>query len=116
MTAVRDEILCALRLAKELPSEQLARFLGDIEEVRCTALARLSSTPAPRASEPDQLLTVMDASQKLGVSRDYLYRHSHDFSFTRRMGRKLLFSKIGIERHIAQRGSLNARESRATLA
>jgi excisionase family DNA binding protein len=97
---VRDEIQVALKLAQELPPEQLPRLLGELEEVRCTAKARLSAPRQVRRVEPDSLLAVGEASRRLGVSRDYLYRHSKDLPFTRRMGRRLLFSSQGIGKHI----------------
>ena len=112
---VRDELQPVLRFAKELPPEQLPRLLGEIEEVRCTALARMAVNISTSCSDRDELLAVEEASRRLGVSKDYLYRHSDEFPFTRRMGRKLLFSRIGIERHIAQRAPLNTRQLRVTF-
>lgn len=85
--------------ARTLGPEELPRLLGDLEEIRATALARLA---APQAAQelPDRLLEVPEASARLGVSVDYLYRNSKRFGFTRRQGRKLLFSARGIEQHI----------------
>jgi excisionase family DNA binding protein len=112
---VRDELQIALRIARELPPEQLPRLLGELEEIKCTALARIALPISQASSESDELLAIEEASRRLSVSKDYLYRHSGEFIFTRRMGRKLLFSRIGIERHIAQRAPLNTRQRRATL-
>lgn len=103
-----------LRFARELPAEELPRLLGEIEEVRCTAMARLTG-PAPLPSRADELLPVEEASRRLGVSKDYLYRHGGDFPFTRRMGRKLLFSSLGIERYIKQQNGLTAKRHSVTL-
>ena len=111
---VRDELHFVLRAARELPVEQLPRLLGELEECRCTAMARMT-VPAPVQAQPDELLDVEEAARRLGLSKDYLYRHSGDFPFTRRMGRKLLFSRVGIERHIAQGAPLKTRQGRATL-
>ena len=104
---MRDELQFVLRYARELPAEELPKLLGEIEEVRCTAMARL--TAPVQLSGADELLSVAEASQRLGVSKDYLYRHGSDFPFTRRIGRKLLFSSLGIDRHIKQHSSLTAR-------
>lgn len=112
---VRDELQFVLRTARELPPEQLPKLLGELEEIRCTALARIALPMSPQSSDPDELLSVEEASRRLSVSKDYLYRHSEEFTFTRRMGRKLLFSRIGIERHIAQRAPLNTRRRSVTL-
>ena len=89
-----------LRLAQVLPAEQLPQFLGELEEVRCTAIARLSTSGPVPATAPDELLPIEEACRRLGMGKDYLYRNSKDFPFTRRMGRRLLFSSRGIEKHI----------------
>jgi hypothetical protein len=95
---MRAELQNALKTATELPPEQLPRLLGELEEIRCTALARLSA-PAP-AQAQDQLLDVEAAAHRLGVSRDYLYRHHAELPFTRRMGKALRFSVCGIEKYL----------------
>ena len=110
---MRDELQPVLRIARELPPEHLPRLLGEIEEIRCTALARLSAPAQPTGS--DELLSIEEAGRRLGVSKDYLYRHGNEFPFTRRMGRKLLFSSLGIERHIRQQDGLTARQQRVRL-
>src|SRR5207245_10893080 len=71
---MRPELESALTAARTLMPEELPRLLGDLEEVRATALARLSA-PAPAQMKPDELLDVEEASHRLGVSTDYLYRH-----------------------------------------
>ncbi len=93
---MRAELQNVLKAVTELPPEQLPRLLGDLEEIRCTALARLSA-PAP-AQTREQLLDVEAAAQRLGVSRDYLYRHHAELPFTRRMGTALRFSLSGMEK------------------
>ena len=95
---MRKELETALIAAKTLSSEELPRLLGDLEEVRVTALARLNS-PAPPPAH-DILVDVDKAAERLGVSRDYVYRNHHRFPFTRREGRSLLFSAQGIEKYI----------------
>jgi excisionase family DNA binding protein len=94
---MRDELQDALNAARQIPREELPRLLGELEEIRFTAIARL--TPAPSAPQPDQLLDVEEAANRLGISKDYLYRHHARFSFTRRMGRSLRFSSRGIEEY-----------------
>ena len=99
-----------LRFAQELPGNELPRLLGELEEIRCTAMARLSAPAISQNLTTDVLLSIEEASRRLGVSKDYLYRNGADFSFTRRMGRKLLFSSLGIEKHIAQQDGLTAKQ------
>ena len=96
---MRAELQDVLTAVKELPPEQLPRLLGELEEIRCTAIARLSA-PAPVQSQPDELLDVAEAARRLGLSRDYLYRHSREFPFTRRIGKRLLFSISGMEKYL----------------
>jgi excisionase family DNA binding protein len=64
------------------------------------ALARLT-VPAAQP-EHDELLAVAEAARRLGISPDYLYRHASEYPFTRRQGRKPLFSAQGIDKHIKQ--------------
>jgi hypothetical protein len=93
---MRVELQNVLAAAKELPTGQLPRLLGELEEIRCTAIARLSvAAPGPAQ---DQLLDVEAAAQRLGVSMDYLYRHHAELPFTRRMGKALRFSVMGMEK------------------
>jgi hypothetical protein len=94
----------ALAAAQTVPRETLADFLGDLERVRVTALARLIA-PAPEQHQPNELLDVKAASRVLGCSVDYLYHHHDRFLFTRRVGRSLRFSAQGIAKYI-QRASV----------
>lgn len=105
---MRDELQIVLQDAQEMPKDQLPLLLGELEQVRCTALARLTSAPVQR-EDADELLDVTAAAGRLGTSKDYLYRHHRDFPFTRRVGRKLLFSSLGIEKHIRQTNVLTPR-------
>jgi len=87
-----------LRAARELPAEDLPGLIGQLEETKAVAWARLTAPVAHQ--EHDELLDVGTAAERLGVSRDYLYRHAQEYPFTRRQGRKLLFSARGIDKHI----------------
>ena len=95
----------------EVSPREAPRLLGDLERLKASLWARtmsplathdgLSGTTRPTGG--DQLLTVEEAAEKLGVSRDWLYRHSKKLAFTVRLGRHLRFSARGIERYIRQR-------------
>ena len=96
----------------EVPPQEAPRLLGDLERLKAALWTRMMSTPAARdglsgttgAAGDDQLLTVNEAAQKLGVSRDWLYRHSQKLAFTVRVGKRhLRFSLRGIEKYISQR-------------
>lgn len=112
---MRQEFQFLLRVAREVPADDLPSLLGEIEEIRYTALARLTAPAQAASAESDQLLSIGEATRRLNVSQDYLYRHSKELPFTRRMGRKLLFSSSGIERYIRQQDGLTARRHRRTL-
>jgi excisionase family DNA binding protein len=112
---MRDDAKSLLTAAKELPPEQLPMLLGEIEVVRCTAIARLTATAPVQSCGSDELLGIEEAARRLGMSKDYLYRHSAEFHFTRRIGRKLLFSNAGINAYINRPDGLTARRQTATL-
>lgn len=107
---MRAELQHVLTAAKELPAEDLPRLLGELEEIRCTAIARLTA-PATTAPQSDELLDVDEAARRLGTSKDYLYRHHARLPFTRRMGRNLRFSALGIEKYIRQLCHLDSKKA-----
>ncbi len=92
----------------EVSLQEAPRLLGDLERLKVSLSARMlidqirgnNQTP----EEDDRLLAVEEAAEKLGVPRDWLYRHSKKLPFTVRLGRRhLRFSARGIERYIRQR-------------
>lgn len=99
---MRQDLQSALDAARTLPTEHLPRLLGELEEVRCVAMARLIF-PTPVCVASDELIDVYEASTRLGVSVWYLYRHHAKFPFTRREGRKLLFSSLGIGEYLRKK-------------
>ena len=111
---LRTALDTLLGAASQLPTEQMPSFLGQLETVRVVSMARLAAA-APREQEPDKLLDAGAASERLGVSVDYMYRHHDQFPFTRRVGRRLLFSSLGIDAYIKQQSVLTARRHHGTL-
>lgn len=101
MSLIFSHLMPALEDARNLPAEKLPRLLGDIEEVRTTALARLSA-PTLAQQPPDELLTVAQAAEHLHCSKVYLYKNATALPFTRRLGKKLLFSSRGIDEYLAK--------------
>ena len=83
-----------------LPREDLSAFIGQLEAIKAAAFARLVA-PVEAAQNHDQLVDIVEASGRLGMSRDYLYRHKRKFPFVKQEGRKVLFSAQGIEKWIA---------------
>ena len=108
-----DEIKSELlQMAEKLQAEQLPRFFGDLEEIRRTAEMRLRVATRIQP-EGDVLLTVAEASKRLCVSKDTLYRN--EFAFTCRVGRRRLFSRDGIDEAI-RRNDLTSGRPDANLA
>lgn len=100
---MRNELQSVLAAVRSMSLEQLPDFLGDLEVIRATAMLRLTMPAPPCTNDHDELLPVEVAAGRMGVSTDYLYRHSARFPFTRREGRKLLFSSQGIDAYIRQK-------------
>lgn len=99
---MKREIQSLLELVNVTPTDEIPRLLGDLERIRVTAFVRLTR----RAEEKEELLSVEAAASKLNVSTDYIYRNHAKFSFTRREGRKLLFSSVGLNAYMRKRGAL----------
>lgn len=95
---LRPSLEKVLTEARTLAPDELPRLLGDLEEIRAVALARIAA-PAVEA-RPDELLTVEQAAKRLSLSKDYLYRHSRRLPFAKRIGRKLLFSSNGLDAYL----------------
>jgi hypothetical protein len=95
---MRRELEPVLALVKILPPAELPAFIGALEEIRVTALARFTNPAID--SRPDKSLTIKQASKRMGVGQDYLYRHWQQFKFARQEGRKILFSSNGIDAHL----------------
>ena len=99
---MRSELESVLTAARTLPTEELPEFLGEVEQIRVTALARISA-PVIAQATPDAPLNINEASARLGLSVSYLYRHASRFGFAKRVGRALRFSSNGIENYIRRR-------------
>jgi coproporphyrinogen III oxidase-like Fe-S oxidoreductase len=100
---MREELKAALDLAKTLPPDDLAAFLGELEQVRVTALARIAAPV--KETKPDERVDIHEAARRLGVSKHYLYRHHRQMMFAGREGGKLVFSSAGMEAYIKQGGN-----------
>jgi hypothetical protein len=57
----------------------------------------------PDGQEEDRLLDVDETAKRLGTSADYIYRHWRKLPFTVRVGSRLRFSTLGLERFIRAR-------------
>jgi hypothetical protein len=103
---MRGELQTVLAAVREMPAERLPELLGELEQVRCTAMARLTA-PQPAAPALDELLDVAEAARRLGRSENYLYRNKAKYPFTVCDGTRVQFSARGIERYIRQKTGRN---------
>ncbi len=83
----------------DLEVSELPEALGELERVRARLTFRALTGPA----WPDTLLKVGPASEMLGIAQGTLYRHANEYPFTVRRGRRLRFSRAGIQRFIRSR-------------
>jgi predicted DNA-binding transcriptional regulator AlpA len=100
---MRHELQPAMELASHLSVDELPQLLGDLEQIRVVALARLIS---PIVATNDELLDVEQAAARLHVTRDWIYRHHRQFPFTKRLGESehlLRFSSKGIDAYLKSR-------------
>jgi hypothetical protein len=95
---LRQELESVLSAARSLPAEELPRLVGDLEEIKCVALGRLITRVDQHPL--DELLDIEEAARRIGVSVGYLYHNHRRFPFTRRVGRRLLFSANGIQAYL----------------
>jgi hypothetical protein len=95
---MRSELQSVLDSIRGLLPDELPKLLGELEEARATAMLKLSApTPVP---QHDELLDIEAAAARLGMSVDWLYDNHSKLPFTRRIGRKLLFSSLGLDEYI----------------
>ncbi len=97
-----DDLQPALNRAQTLDRERLPQLMADLEEVRATALLRISAPSAPAPVAPDELLTTAQAAERLHCSKVFLYKNAHTLPFARHLGKKLLFSADGIKEYLAK--------------
>lgn len=95
----------------DLPEEELADVLADLERLKVRVWSRLhrpsdpnSGSPADGPAERDQLLDAEAVAEILDVTERYVYDHADEWPFTRRISpRKLRFSERGLHRWLENR-------------
>ncbi len=89
-------------LVDTTPTPDLPGLIGDLEAARAAAWARLTAVRVDvRTEEPDtegRNLDVAEAAKRLGISRDWLYKHASRLPFAVRIGRRLVFDSLALER------------------
>ena len=92
----------AVKDPEGVPAEEAPRILAQLGGVVMAIAAKLPLAWVSSKNselEEDRLLTVEEAAQRLGCSKDYLYRNAKQLPFTVRQGRMVRFSLRGIERY-----------------
>jgi len=86
-------------VARTTPQD-LPALCGDLAAAHAEALARMLSAHVAVSEErgSDENLQIEEAARRLGVSKNYLYRHGNRLPFAVRIGRRLLFSAAGLEK------------------
>src|SRR4030095_10292399 len=87
-----------------VPPTRIAALLSQLSAVQSAIAARLIAADHDEpASTEDTLLTADQAAERLGVSKDWLFRRSRTLPFVVRLGRHLRFSNRGIDRYLRSR-------------
>ncbi|MGD0310225.1 MAG: helix-turn-helix domain-containing protein [Acidobacteriota bacterium] len=86
------------RLLK-LPLETVPALMAQMAAAQSTLAARLLSSEQ-KAEPEDKLLDLEEASRMLGVKKDWIYSRTRSLPFIVRLGRKLRYSRCGIEKYI----------------
>jgi helix-turn-helix protein len=87
------------------PSEVLVKLMAQIAAAQSAVVARLlaPATGATKA-EPDEMLTVQEASKLIRRDRQWIWRHKKSLPFVKQIsGKSLLVSKNGLESWLASR-------------
>ena len=98
------DLIADLDKVSLLPPEAIPTLLGELERLKALLWVRLTVRPDGNGAgllDEDRLLDVNEASAKLGISADALYRN--DYPFKVPVGKRIRFSRLGIERYIKQR-------------
>jgi excisionase family DNA binding protein len=106
-----DQLAADPRQASELSTEALAALATRCAAAHgaiASAQAALLLTHNTTAAAADSLLTVEQAAERLGVTKDYLYRAAKTLDFAVRLGPgQLRFSSAGIDQYIQAKMARN---------
>jgi len=89
----------------QLSSEHARTLLIQLTTLQAPLLARALAGGSRPGGDPDELLSVDVAAQRLGLSAAWLYRHAPKLPFTVRVGRQVRFSARRLETYIAARAN-----------
>lgn len=104
---IRDGIFGSIDMVDKLSPEQFPGALAELSALQARLAAKMAPLPGSSgnaAHEHDRLLTAQQVADRLGLSRDAIYRQKDRWPFTRRIGRAVRFSERGLGRWIAAHG------------
>lgn len=81
-------------------------FIISLSSLQASLAAQLEASKNESDKAPangDRLVGIEEASQKTGLTTDWLYRHADSLPFVKRVGRSVRFSYNGMEKFIRQR-------------
>ena len=95
---MRRELESALSHAHSLAPAELPQFLGELEEIRAIAFARLIAPPAAVTQPDEELLDIAEAARRLNLSRTTLYALIMRGELkSRTIGRRRMIPRAAIE-------------------
>jgi predicted DNA-binding transcriptional regulator AlpA len=90
----------------DAPLSDIPAVMGVLATLQAKLQLRMLNREPKPPPQGDRMLTAEEASEKLGMTKDYLYRNAKKFPFTVRTApRQVRFSLNGIERYLKQRSS-----------
>lgn len=90
---------------EQVPRVRIPEVLGVLEKTRATLWARLVSPESPAAKgDPgrlnhDKLLTADEVSERLGMSKRWVYRHRKKLG-GKKLGINVRFTESGLKRYL----------------
>ena len=105
MTADLNELLAEPVLAAQLPDEEASALVVSLAGLLAALGARLAMREQTPSQGPTRLLSVAETAERMGVSKDWLYKNGEDLPFSRKVGRRRLFDEGGMERWMKRQTS-----------
>ena len=85
-----------------VPASQIPALLARLSSLQTAIAARLMVT-GEKTVETDNMLTIEQAAERLGVSADWIYRRSKKLPFIVRLGRNVRCSARELDRFLRNR-------------
>lgn len=104
------------QLVADTAPEDLPALVGKLAEAQAVAMARLTTAvPSGESARGDgRNLSAKEAARRLGVSVPYLYKHTNEFPFAVRIGKRVVFDSRGLEAwNNGQRPTLTSERQKA---